>query len=385
MREISLMLLADSRADVIKAASIMRYARQLTSPKFRIVLVCMGSCKKPEIPATFLKDLDIYEPTYFLIDDDNIYHMKRTIQARIMGKFEKLCEEYTPDCLLTFGDVTPLVQSCMLVGRRIHIPIACVGSGMKKRSRFITKKYNGTIMDIKPDFLFISHTLEENTLLKDGIPRESIYSVGEVLVDAVSWGKERAKSAPSSVLEVLGLSDLQFGVVTLQSPKNIDKPEILTRLVDITITVSRNCPIIFPVSRRTEKRLKEFHLTNAIGRLYFSMDGKKTRGIQAIQPFNYTDFIRLIMESNFVLTDSKTIQIEAILLGVPCLMLSNPEIPLPLPQMNGFVSSISDPGVATRLVISILKGVKKEKNVKLPLLWDGKTSERIVNILSSNL
>lgn len=376
-----LVLVVGARPNFIKVAPMARKLTQSFAEKFQFVLVHTGQHYDPEMSETFFKDLDIPEPAYNLGVGSSSHGIQT---ARIMERFESLCKKETPDCIVVFGDINSTL-ACTLVGAKKLIPVAHVEAGLRSFDRSMPEEINRVVTDVLSDFLFTPDGSADENLLKEGIQQEKIFRVGDIMVDALLW--EREKAYHSSILQDLGLDNTPpYGVLTLHRAGNVDNPEVLTRLVDIATTVSEICPIIFPVHPRTERRLKEFHLSEAMGRLYFSKDGRKNKGILAIKPVGYRDFIKLVMESDFVLTDSGGVQKETTLLGVECLTLRDTtEWPLTLSHgTNRLLGKMPDPGTVTKIVKEIVKKGER-KAVDLPELWDGKTAERILNVLESKL
>ncbi len=107
---------------------------------------------------------------------------------------------------------------------------------------------------------------------------------------------------------------------------------------------------------------------------------KKLTGMKLIEPLGYLDFLKLMSNAKIVLTDSGGMQEETTILGVPCLTLrDNTERPVTVDVgTNQLVGSEPD---------AILRGYQKAINGKsltrIPPLWDGRASHRIVEILWS--
>ncbi len=375
------MLVVGARPNFIKVAPLIRKLSQTFAKELEYCLVHTGQHYDPEMSAAFFNDLAIPEPAYNLGVGSSSHGVQT---ARVMERFEALCEKETPDCIVVFGDINSTL-ACALVGAKNQIPVAHVEAGMRSFDRTMPEEVNRVVTDVLSEFLFTPDATADENLLREGIPREKIFRVGDIMVDALLWEKEKARF--STILSDLGLSvEEPYGVLTLHRAGNVDRPEVLTRLVDIATTASKTCPLVFPVHPRTEKRLKEFHLAGAMARLYASADGHKKRGVLAIKPVGYTDFLRLIMDADFVMTDSGGIQKETTLLGIPCLTLRDTtEWPLTLSNgTNRLLGNMPDPQSVAGMVQAIVE--KRERpRVTLPPLWDGKTAERILTVLKEKL
>ncbi len=382
MTILKLALVVGARPNFVKVAPLIRQLKR-REDRFHPLLIHTGQHYDPEMSDTFFDNLAIPKPD-FNLEVGSSTHGVQT--ARIMERFEALCMKESPDCIVVFGDINSTL-ACALIGAKNHIPVAHVEAGLRSFDRTMPEEINRIVTDVLSDFLFTPDVTADENLLREGIPKEKIFRVGDIMVDALMWEKEKAQHSP--ILEDLGLKENQsYGVLTLHRAGNVDNPETLRRLVEIALEVSKTCLLVFPVHPRTEKRLKEFHLTSIMGRLYSSENGRK-RGILAIKPVGYTDFTRLLMGSQFVLTDSGGVQKETTVLGIPCLTLRDTtEWPLTLTQgTNRLLGSTPDPDTVREITLETLKHKRKKGpgEVSLPEFWDGKTSERICDILAEQM
>ena len=162
----------------------------------------------------------------------------------------------------------------------------------------------------------------------------------------------------------------RFAVFTLHRPSNVDFSEKLTHLLGAIDSVAKEVPVIFPVHPRTQLKLRQAGIT-------------QHANIFVIPPVGYLDFLCLLSKATLVLTDSGGIQEETTALGVPCLTLrENTERPITISQGTNLVVG-TDPANIVAAATEILAG--KGKTGRIPELWDGRTAERIVDILVREL
>ncbi|MFH0921664.1 MAG: UDP-N-acetylglucosamine 2-epimerase, partial [Fibrobacterota bacterium] len=124
-------------------------------------------------------------------------------------------------------------------------------------------------------------------------------------------------------------------------------------------------PIIFPVHPRTAKKLERM--------------GTNSAGLHVIEPLGYLEFNFLVKNAFAVITDSGGITEEATVMGVPCMTLrDSTERPETITMgTNELVGT--NPDRLAPYFESLFAG--KWKKGVTPPLWDGKTAERIVDII----
>ena len=142
--------------------------------------------------------------------------------------------------------------------------------------------------------------------------------------------------------------------------------------------MSKKIPIIFPAHPRTQKKIEEFGFSNFFQKnLEFNHSQKK--GVYIIPPLSYLEFLYLMDNAKLVLSDSGGIQEETTVLGIPCLTLrENTERPITIKEGTNILVGTNKNKIIKES-FNILDG--KGKTGKIPELWDGKASQRILNIL----
>lgn len=284
--------------------------------------------------------------------------------AAVMERFEPVVLNEKPDWVLVVGDVNSTI-ACALVCVKLGIKVAHVEAGLRSRDRTMPEEINRLLTDQIADLLFTPSPDADENLLAEGIPRERIRLVGNIMIDSLFGNLERARK--SIVKSTLGLREREYAVLTLHRPSNVDNRETFGRILSALERISLSLPIIFPVHPRTRKTIAELGLLDRVTAI---------ENLQLIDPLGYLDFLSLYSSAKLVLTDSGGIQEETTALGVPCLTLrENTERPITV-EMGTNVIVGTDPDRIVSEVEAIMAGRFKETR-QLPL-WDGYTADRIL-------
>ncbi|MFH0862112.1 MAG: UDP-N-acetylglucosamine 2-epimerase (non-hydrolyzing) [Candidatus Altiarchaeota archaeon] len=316
----------------------------------------------------FFDDLGLPEPDMFLGVGSGS-HAEQT--GKIMMMFEKILLKENPDLVLVVGDVNSTV-ACSLAAAKLGISVAHVEAGLRSFDRSMPEEINRTVTDHLSDYLFTTEESANRNLIREGIPKERIFFVGDVMADTLL--KNRKKAGKSRILDRLGLSEKEYAVLTVHRPATVDIRRRFECLIEVLARISERIRIVFPVHPRTGKMMEEFDL------------GDKLRGMDNIivtEPLGYLDFLRLMDCSKFVLTDSGGIQGEAAVLGIPCLSLRESTEKYVTIEEGTNVLVGTDKKRIIEETTRILDG--KWKNGSIPPLWDGHAAERIVDVLASRI
>jgi UDP-N-acetylglucosamine 2-epimerase (non-hydrolysing) len=362
LNPLKILNIVGARPNLVKIAPLTREMRKHAS--IQPILVHTGQHYDEKLSDVFFRQMGIPSPD-FNLNVGSGSHAWQT--AEILKRIEPLLIEQKPDLVLVVGDVNSTIAAS-LASAKLGIPIAHVEAGLRSFDRTMPEEINRIITDALADHLFVTEEDAIDHLLKEGRPRERIYLVGNVMIDALHQFLPLAQK--SNIARELGLSDgngvVPFAVLTVHRPSNVDSVRTLEKLFIAIERVAEELPVIFPVHPRTHERLKH-------------APAKHHPGLRLIPPVGYLDFLYLLNRSKFVLTDSGGIQEETTALGVPCLTLrENTERPITITEgTNELVGQ--DPIKIVNAARDILAGKTKPGHV--PQLWDGHAAERIVEIL----
>ncbi|MCA1573022.1 MAG: UDP-N-acetylglucosamine 2-epimerase (non-hydrolyzing) [Acidobacteria bacterium] len=353
-----------ARPNFMKVAPIVE-AMKRREEQFTPLVVHTGQHYDSMMSETFFRDLNLPEPDVYLGVGSGT-HAAQT--AAVMEQFEPVVMREKPDWVLVVGDVNSTL-ACALVCAKLGVKVAHVEAGLRSRDRTMPEEINRLLTDQIADLLFTPSQDAAENLRAEGVPEERIRFVGNVMIDSLFQHLPRAKESP--IRQDLGISDQDYAVLTLHRPSNVDNLDTLGRIIDALEEISERLPIVFPVHPRTRKTIAEFGFRERI---------EKAKGLRLTEPLGYLDFLGLYSHARLVLTDSGGLQEETTVLGIPCLTLrENTERPVTVEMGTNTIVG-SDRAKITSAAFAALNG-SITRDRRLPLLWDGHTAERILNVL----
>lgn len=288
--------------------------------------------------------------------------------ADIMKKFEKTVKKVNPDLVVVYGDVSSTL-ACALAAKKLNIKVAHVEAGLRSRDSSMPEEVNRILTDAVSDLLFTPSLDANRNLIKEGISREKICFVGNVMIDSLVACLPRIQK--SLILTQLNLQKKKYCVLTLHRPSNVDTADGLEEILSALEEISRDYKIVFPVHPRTAKSLKNFPTLCNI---------RTNKNFYAIEPLGYLDFMRLVKDSFCVLTDSGGIQEETTFLGVPCLTIrENTERPVTISQGTNVLGGVKKAGIIKHF--RKIRSCSGKQPCKIRY-WEGKSSSRIAHKLN---
>lgn len=366
MNRIKIISVAGARPNFMKVAPIHR-AFQKYDNKFEHVICHTGQHYDKNMSDSFFSDLDMPEPKFFLGVGSGS-HAEQT--ARIMIEFEKICLDYKPDMVIVVGDVNSTI-ACSLTAVKCGIKTAHVEAGLRSFDLTMPEEINRIATDSISNYYFVTEQSGIDNLKKAGVSDEQIFFVGNTMIDSLYYALPKAEK--STIMDDYNLQPKQYSLITLHRPSNVDDASNLTYLLEVLDYITQHRIVVFPIHPRTRKNIEKFGLTS-----YY-----QNKKIRFTDPLGYIDFLALMKNSDFVLTDSGGIQEETTVLGVPCLTArTTTERPSTIllgtnllvhPDKDSIIKSLdnllNNPG----------------RNAKVPPLWDGHAAERIVNVFNNKI
>lgn len=357
-------LVVGARPNFMKMAPL--YFELTKEKDVKALIVHTGQHYDYEMSQAFFEEFDLPKPDYFLGAGSGT-HAEQT--GKIMIQFEKVLSKEKPDLVVVFGDVNSTL-ACSVTARKLFIPVAHVEAGLRSFDMTMPEEINRKVTDTISDLLFTPSKDADENLMKEGIRRNKIHLVGNIMIDSLITILEKIdKPYEDKILQRFDLQREDYVLVTLHRPSNVDNKDSLEKILNFLNDLSREAPVIFPMHPRTKRNIDKFGIKLIFNKRFYIS-----------KPLKYTEFIVLEKDARFVLTDSGGIQEETTYLNLPCLTL-RPNTERPITVTEGTNELVNMENIEEKVGL-ILSGSRKQG--KVPELWDGKTGQRIARIITEH-
>lgn len=393
-------LIAGARPNFMKIAPLIKAIQQAHQQGHDIAyrLVHTGQHYDKNMSDTFFEELGIPMP------DANLgcgggSQAEQT--ANIMVAFEQDLLAHPTDLVLVVGDVTS-TMACSIVAKKLNTKVCHVEAGIRSWDQSMPEEINRMVTDALADYMFTTSEIANKNLLLQGaslensalddldalyglakrpLPEEQyafartpqrVWYVGNVMIDTLLANRSRFRRP--EVYDQLGLQEHNYIVMTMHRPANVDEQAHLKALMEQIITNVYDLPIVFPIHPRTAK-------------LFYQLWGDEQQlaqlfpNLHIVAPMGYLEFNYLVERAKAVVTDSGGITEETTVMGVPCITLrDNTERPETCTIGTNMLIGTKPEAIKPALD-QLFAGQWKQGAI--PALWDGHTSQRIIDILLS--
>jgi UDP-N-acetylglucosamine 2-epimerase (non-hydrolysing) len=329
-----------TRPEIIKLSPLI----PLLDAEFDQILIHTGQHYSYNMDKIFFEELKIRGCDYTLMIGSGT-HAQQT--GSMIIKLEEVLLKEKPDLVIVQGDTNSTLAGA-ITASKLQIKVAHVEAGCRSFDRRMPEEINRILVDNISDYLFVPDGNALKNLETSEYDPEKIYLVGNTSIDACF---RASKMFDSNSLEKYELKKHNYIVFTLHRQENTSYKK-LKEIIRALNVISTKIEVIFPVHLRTRKLIKEKGINI-------------NDNVQLTDPLGYKDFIGLLSNSKFVMTDSGGIQEEAVLLNVPCLILRDNTEWLDYVEKGKNILIGTDFKKIVDIVINILEDNDKLDNMKL--------------------
>lgn len=354
-------IVAGARPNFMKIAPITRAidAAKAQGKRLSYRLVYTGKQDDPSLDASLFADLHIKAPDAYLgVSDGN----PTELTAGIMVAFEKELTDNPAHVVLVVDDLTA-TMSCAIVAKKQNIKVAHLVAGTRSFDMSMPKEVNRMITDGLSDYLFTAGMVANRNLNQTGTENENVYYVGNILIDTIRYNRNRL--IKPVWFSVLGLKEHHYIMLTLNRRALLNDKANLRKLLETLINKSNGMPIVATLHTYVRDAIKSLNVS--------------APNLHIMPTQSYLSFGYLMNQAKAIVTDSGNVAEEATFLGIPCITL-NTYAEHPETWRMGTNELVGEDAAALGAALDKLMGGEWKQGV-LPERWDGRTAERIVQIL----
>jgi len=347
-------IVAGARPNFVKVAPLIRAIKK--SEQAEYLLVYAGREDDPTLEPSLFEDLQMPRPNFYLgVDSVKL----NEITSRVMAEFDAFLDEHPVDVVIVVDDLASTMAAAIVTKKR-GIRLAHLVAGTRSFDINMPKEINRLVIDALSDYLFTAGVKSNSVATREQQGENSqTYMVGNILMDTLRFNHDRLQK-PALMEGVPG----RYLVFTLNRRALLADRENLHRMVDALLDAAGGMTIIAPLRGEARKELDNYN-----------------NKILVTNPLSYLEFGWLTTHAAGIITDSGNVAEEATFNGVPCITLNNYTEHQETVTVGSNVLVGED---ADKLREAVEKMVSGEwKKCALPDRWDGRTAERILQILQN--
>ena len=348
-------ILAGARPNFIKVSPLVRAISQ--RPGVSCLLVYAGSADDPTLEPSLFDDLQIAPPQYYL---GVVSTSLNEITSQVMAQFDQFLNDHPVDVVIVVDDLASTMAAAIVTKKR-GIRLAHLVAGTRSFNINMPKEINRLVIDALSDYLFTAGVRSTGVATREQSEQSQTYMVGNILMDTLRFNHDRLRRP-------VVLPDLEEGsylVFTLNRRALLADEENLKKLLEAITTAAGNIPVIAPLRKEASE-------------VIITLNSQ----LSTLNSLSYLEFGWLTAHAKGVITDSGNVAEEATFNGIPCITLND------YTEHQETVTVGSNVLVgenADRLREAVAKMVSGSwKHCGLPDRWDGRTADRILQILLSN-
>lgn len=358
---LNICIVAGARPNFIKVAPLVRViikaAAEGCAVSYRLVYA--GTENDPTLEPTLFEDLGIPRPDVCLgVDCDNL----NELTGRVMSEFEKYLDANPTDVVIVVDDLAS-TMAVAIVTKKHGLTLAHLVAGTRSFDINMPKEINRLVIDGLSDLLFTAGIGSTSTATREGAEQANVYMVGNILMDTLRFNRSRL--VRPMIMDSLQLKEHEYIVFTLNRKALLADKENLGQMLTALCRAANGVKIVAPLRGGA---------ATVVTSLVKDFDN-----FIITQPLSYLEFGYMTANAKGIVTDSGNVAEEATFNGVPCITLNSYTEHIETVKCGSNVLVGEDAGKLAAVVTDMVKG--QWKQCSLPDRWDGRTAERILQIL----
>lgn len=352
-------IVAGARPNFVKVAPLIRAIEKTEGAEYELVYT--GREDDPTLEASLFDDLQMPRPSVFFgVDSTSL----NEITSRVMAHFDAYLNTNPADVVIVVDDLASTMAAAIVTKKR-GIKLAHLVAGTRSFDMNMPKEVNRLVIDALSDYLFTAGTRSNSVAAREQSDSNNTYMVGNILMDTLRFNHQYLKK-PN-----LNIESGKYYVFTLNRKALLADEEKLKKMLVAMCEAAGDTPIIAPLRGKAQEIVS--NLTSHLSSL--------TSHLSPLDSMSYLEFGWLTAHAKGIITDSGNVAEEATFNSVPCITLNSYTEHQETVSVGSNVLVGEDPQRLKEEIQRIEAGQWKKS--ALPDRWDGRTAERIVQILLS--
>ncbi len=357
-------IVCGARPNFIKVAPVIRaiQAAKEQGAAIDFQLVYTGTADDPTVESSLFDDLQIPRPDEYLgVTCDNL----NELTGQVMSKFERYLQQHPTDVVVVIDDLAS-TMAVSIVTKKQGLGLVHIAAGTRSFDIKMPKEINRLVIDGLSDILFTAGMSNNSIANREGAELSKVYMVGNVLIDNVRYNHNRLQKP--AIFDTLPLRDRQYLVLTLNRKALLHgNRENLQLMLKAIVDHAGGMPVVAPLRGLAKQVVQESLASIGSGDIIF------------VEPLSYLEFGYLTGHAVGIITDSGNVAEEATFNQVPCITLNSYTEHIETVKVGTNVLVGEDAATLSQEVDRMVAGNWKASGV--PDRWDGRSAERIVQIL----
>ena len=346
-------IVAGARPNFVKVAPLIRAIEKAEGAEYELVYT--GREDDPTLEASLFDDLQMPRPSVFFgVDSTSL----NEITSRVMAHFDAYLEENPADVVIVVDDLASTMAAAIVTKKR-GIKLAHLVAGTRSFDMNMPKEVNRLVIDALSDYLFTAGTRSNSVAAREQSDSNNTYMVGNILMDTLRFNHQRLQKP------ALDIEPGSYFVFTVNRKALLADEDKLKKMLISMSEAAGDTPIIAPLRGKALEVVSNFKIQDS--------------GFRLIDSLPYLEFGWLTAHAKGIITDSGNVAEEATFNSVPCITLNRYTEHQETVSVGSNVLVGEDPQRLKEEMQRIEAG--QWKKCALPDRWDGRTAERIVQIL----
>ena len=361
-------IVVGARPNFVKVAPLIRAIQKSGGAEYQLVYA--GREDDPTLEPSLFDDLQMPHPEVFLgVDSQRL----NEITAQVMGAFDRYLDERPADVVIVVDDLASTMAAAITAKKR-GVKLAHLVAGTRSFDITMPKEVNRLVIDALSDYLFTAGVKSTGVATREQADGNNTYMVGNILMDSLRF------NLPRFCRPAIEVDEQRYLVLTLNRRALLNDEEHLAKMLRVIAEAAGDVPVIAPLREPALGVVKQ--LQTSLHSIPEQSSPTRSLSPITLHPsLPYLEFGWLTAHAKGIITDSGNVAEEATFNGVPCITLNSYTEHQETVTVGTNVLVGGDTDKLRAALSDVVAG--QWKKCALPDRWDGRTAERIVQILSS--